>query len=180
MPKIEARYEENSQRTEEFMPRFCLACNVDQPVRAKHCRVCHKCVHRWDHHCTWLGNCIGEKNYLYYIIYLNIQSAELIFSIYTLVSYLQYSPCTAFSITLLVLLSPTLVFSLFLTFTHYYLIIKNRTMSECISWKKIYYLVGKTQSPFDFGTFNNVILFCTIPKIRDWNKVLKVFSVINK
>ncbi|KAI5419051.1 Protein S-acyltransferase 10 [Lathyrus oleraceus] len=35
-------------------------CNVEQPPRAKHCHGCDKCVLQFDHHCVWLGNCIGR------------------------------------------------------------------------------------------------------------------------
>ena len=37
---------------DKYMSRFCIACNFDQPVRAKHCLACNKCVHKYDHHCT--------------------------------------------------------------------------------------------------------------------------------
>ena len=50
--------------------RFCTVCNIEQPLRSKHCRVCHKCVATYDHHCPWLGNCVGEKNRLHFYLFL--------------------------------------------------------------------------------------------------------------
>lgn len=35
--------------------RFCLLCHNEQPIRAKHCKVCGRCVAMYDHHCPWLG-----------------------------------------------------------------------------------------------------------------------------
>lgn len=34
-----------------------------QPPRAKHCHDCDKCVLKFDHHCVWLGTCIGQGNH---------------------------------------------------------------------------------------------------------------------
>ncbi|MCB0370870.1 MAG: hypothetical protein KDD45_15965 [Bdellovibrionales bacterium] len=28
-----------------------------------HCKRCRRCVEFFDHHCKWLNNCIGAKNY---------------------------------------------------------------------------------------------------------------------
>jgi len=36
--------------------RFCNVCNILQPYRTKHCHYCEKCIHKFDHHCVWIGN----------------------------------------------------------------------------------------------------------------------------
>jgi hypothetical protein len=40
-----------------------LLMTIMQPPRAKHCHDCDKCVLQFDHHCVWLGNCIGQGNH---------------------------------------------------------------------------------------------------------------------
>uniref|UniRef100_A0A8C3L254 Palmitoyltransferase n=1 Tax=Chrysolophus pictus TaxID=9089 RepID=A0A8C3L254_CHRPC len=49
---------------------LCSRCEAYRPPRAHHCRVCHRCVHRMDHHCPWINNCIGELNQKYFIQFL--------------------------------------------------------------------------------------------------------------
>lgn len=45
---------------------WCEWCNMIQPPRAKHCKDCNACVLREDHHCPFLNNCIGQRNYAFF------------------------------------------------------------------------------------------------------------------
>ena len=47
---------------------YCRFCDANARAGAKHCRECAKCVDGFDHHCKWLNNCVGERNYLVFFI----------------------------------------------------------------------------------------------------------------
>ncbi|CAN0459703.1 unnamed protein product, partial [Laminaria digitata] len=48
------------QQQRQSFTQFCSLCNQPKPVRAHHCRVC---VMKMDHHCRWVGRCVGKGNY---------------------------------------------------------------------------------------------------------------------
>jgi len=43
--------------------RFCDRCKIWQPPDGVHCPECNVCVAGYDHHCVWMGTCIGKRNY---------------------------------------------------------------------------------------------------------------------
>jgi DHHC palmitoyltransferase len=49
---------------------FCHHCGILQPYRTRHCKVCQCCVAKFDHHCFWVGGCVGELNHGRFIIML--------------------------------------------------------------------------------------------------------------
>lgn len=158
---------------------FCQACNHYCPIRASHCKICKKCVLRKDHHCFFLGVCIGMHNNLFFIIFLILTivfdiTNMLIFSgsihdDQTIDEWIRTSffGSIGFYGSIISIIQPALLLPF-----HLFFIVMNITTWEFIKGKSITYMRdwNLSGSPFSRGVINNVKEFCmmrwTLPVYR--------------
>lgn len=137
----EARYYEKSFllpiKTQNMKIKFCRSCLVYRSPRTVHCGVCNACVDRFDHHCPWLGNCVGRRNYIWFYTFV------ILLSILIGLMIAQFILCIAmgskrtklalgFSIALLVYAVAAAAFVWTLFVVHTYLTANNMTTYECM------------------------------------------------
>ncbi|KAL3622306.1 hypothetical protein CASFOL_033717 [Castilleja foliolosa] len=51
-------------------PGYCNKCQNGKPPRCHHCSVCQRCVLKMDHHCIWVVNCVGARNYKFFLLFV--------------------------------------------------------------------------------------------------------------
>jgi hypothetical protein len=118
--------------------RICKWCCKYKPDRSHHCRVCRMCILKMDHHCPWIYNCVGFKNYKFFFLLVMYAVIALQMMVWTMLKSVQTAlvhPTMAFLNMFVILFGVTLagfmgcLLTVFLGF-HVYLMLKAMTTIE--------------------------------------------------
>ena len=157
---------------------YCYTCFHFRPPRTSHCAECDNCVQNFDHHCLWMGTCVGKRNYkfFYYILFLTSLCAliQSISSIGYIINHFKHSNFKSANskyivISLAFVAFFDIMFIIFFLFklcvVHTSLLGKGLTFYEFI--KKKYFEALKIK-PYSRGTWDNIYnkLFRKVPKSK--------------
>eukprot|EP00300_Choanocystis_sp_HF-7_P030698 c39596_g1_i1.p1 GENE.c39596_g1_i1~~c39596_g1_i1.p1 ORF type:complete len:280 (+),score=61.26 c39596_g1_i1:54-893(+) len=141
--------------------RYCNKCRGFKPDRTHHCRVCKRCYVKMDHHCPWVNNCVGYRNYKLFLLFITYSLFCVIFvfvSTLTLIpSFFASAPTTDVIIVLIDCIVTGilgLILTGFVSF-HYFLVTHNYTTIEFLE-KRGCSPEEKHANFYDLGVWENL------------------------
>ncbi|CAF2411056.1 unnamed protein product [Rotaria sp. Silwood2] len=149
---------------------FCTWCLVRRPLRSKHCRECRRCVARFDHHCPWVDNCVGDKTLPYFTGFVFFTPLCLCFFLYGAYIYFRLH-CNILSLETIIEIfhcKPSVIWFTAIAFCHTMWIsglcitvlaqvVVGFTTNERFNFWRYKYLKSPTVTPFSFGWKQNLV-----------------------
>lgn len=170
--------------------RYCEVCDLEQPIRSRHCAECHRCIKKFDHHCPWLECCVGENNHKYFVLFLATTLVTIVWSF--VIAWRAFEPSTNWiqwlAVNVIYIVDLHVLFISFLVctgllLTHTYFMITNTTTWEKFSRRNITYLrtiKDDNLNPFHESYLKNILQFCCHCKTVDWENIYIRFTTSTK